>query len=314
MSRSNTNSRRLRRSAMTLIELLVVIAIIGSLIALLLPAVQMAREAARRMACSNKLRQLSLAMHHHHDTYGKFPPGRVDAPFTVPQGEIVQGGHSFFPFLLPYLEQEALARIYRWDKRAQGPENQPVATMQLKILQCPSAEPDRWATAVEDPTNYSYGGKGACGDYGGVREVDARLVDLGLVDRAGDYEGVLTKNHMTRLAEITDGASQTILVIEYAGRPQFWRAGRRVPGAYVSGSAWVGGPLTFGQGSTPDGVTQPGPCAINCTNDREVYSFHAGGASAACADGSLHFLNAGIDIRIFARLVTRAGGEVATIP
>jgi prepilin-type N-terminal cleavage/methylation domain-containing protein len=302
------------RGAFTLIELLVSIAIIGVLVALLLPAVQAAREAARRMACTNNLKQIALALHQHHDTYGVFPPGRVDAPFTVPQGEIIQGGHSFFPFLLPYLEQEALARIYRWDKKSQGPENQPVATTQLPVLQCPSAEQDRWATAVEDPMNYSYGGKGACGDYGGVWEIDTRLVDLDLVDRVANYQGVLTKNYLTRLADITDGASQTILVIEYAGRPQLWRADHRVPGAYVSGSAWVGGPLTFGQGSTSDGVTQPGPCAINCTNNKEVYSFHTGGAGAALADGSVHFLGATIDIRIFARLATRAGGEVATVP
>ena len=70
--------------------------------------------------------------------------------------------------------------------------------------------------------------------------------------------------------------------------------------------------MTFGQGSTPDGATKPGPCAINCTNDREVYSFHPGGANAVFADGSVHFLKAGIDIRIFARLVTRAGGEVVS--
>lgn len=314
MSRKYTDSSRYLRDAFTLVELMVSIAIIGVLIALLLPAVQMARESARRMACNNKLKQISLAAHLHHDTYGVFPPGRVDAPFTVPQGEIIEGGHSFFPFLLPYLEQQALARIYRWDKRAQGPENQPVATTQLKVVQCPSAEQDRWATAANDPINYSYGGKGACGDYGGVREIDTRLVDLGLVDRAANYQGVLTKNYLTRLADITDGASQTILVIEYAGRPQLWRAGRPVPGTYVSGSAWVGGPLTLGQGSTPDGITQPGPCAINCTNNKEVYSFHPGGANATFADGSVHFLEATIDMRNFAHLVTRAGGEIVTTP
>ena len=108
------------------------------------------------MKCSNNLKQIGLAMHQHHDTYGMFPPGWVQAPATVPQGgQLVQGGHGFGPFLLPYLEQEALARIYRWDRRSQGPENQPVATTQLKVLQCPSAEPDRWVTAVEDPLNYS---------------------------------------------------------------------------------------------------------------------------------------------------------------
>jgi len=136
---------------------------------------------------------------------------------------------------------------------------------------------------------------------------------MGLVDRAANYQGVLTKNHLTRLAEITDGTSQTLLVTEYAGRPTLWRAGQPVPGIYVSGAAWVGGPLMFGQGSNYDGTTKPGPCAINCTNDKEVYSFHPGGANAVFADGSVHFLHADIDIRIFARLVTRAGGEVVSI-
>jgi prepilin-type processing-associated H-X9-DG protein len=315
MFRLTPDFRRCCRSAFTLLELLVMIGIIAVLLGLLLPAVQKVREAAARIQCANNLKQIGLACHQHHDAYGVFPPGWVYAPFIVPQGNIIQGGAGTFPGLLPYLEQEALARKYRWDKRPQGPENQPVATTQLKVLQCPSAEPNRWVTAVEDPANYSYGGRGACGDYAGVRSVDTRLVDLGLVDRAAKYEGVLTAsevtaNCLTRLADITDGASQTLMVTECAGRPKLWRAGRPVPGIYASGGVWLAGTLTFGQGSSYDGVTKPGPCAINCTNDREVYSFHPGGANAVFADGSVHFLKASMDIRIFARLVTRAGGEV----
>src|SRR5262249_53359677 len=171
-------------------------------------------------------------------------------------------------------------------------------------------EPDRWVTAVEDPDNYAYGGKGACGDYAGVREIDTRLVALRLVDPAANYQGVLTRNYLARFAGITDGASQKILVTECAGRPTLWRAGRPVPGIYPSGGVWVSGTSIFGQGSTHDGATKLGPCAINCTNDREVYSFHPGGANAVFADGSVHFLKASIDIRVFARVATRAGGEV----
>jgi prepilin-type N-terminal cleavage/methylation domain-containing protein/prepilin-type processing-associated H-X9-DG protein len=319
MSRNNTDSGRDRRTGFTLIELLVVIAIIAILIGLLLPAVQKVREAANRMKCSNNLKQIGLAVHQHHDTYDVFPPGWVQAPFTVPQGHITQGGHGTGPFLLPYLEQEPLARIYRWDRRSQGPENQPVAKMQLKVFQCPSAEPDRWVTAVEDPRNYSYGGKGACGDYAGVREIDTRLVELRLVDPAADYLGVLTGSDRTpyplaRIADITDGTANTLLVTECAGRPKLWRTGRPVPGVYALGGAWVGGTILSGQGSTDDGATKLGPCVINCTNDREVYSFHPGGANAVMADGSVRFLKASMEMRMFARLVTRAGGEVVTDP
>jgi prepilin-type processing-associated H-X9-DG protein len=175
---------------------------------------------------------------------------------------------------------------------------------------------------VEDAAgNYSHGGKGACTDYAGVRDVDRQLVNLGLVDRPAKYDGVLasilvTTHYLTRVADVTDGTSQTILVTECAGRPQLWRAGRAVPEAYVSptNGAWVAGTLILFQGSTPDGATRPGPCAINCTNYNEPYSFHPAGMNAVFADGSVHLLPADMDIRIFARLVTRAGEEVAEIP
>jgi prepilin-type N-terminal cleavage/methylation domain-containing protein/prepilin-type processing-associated H-X9-DG protein len=319
MSDMHIDSCRDRQTAFTLVELLVVIAIIGVLVGLLLPAVQAARESGRRAHCMNNLKQIGLAALQHHDTYGKFPPGWAEgsaaAPFIVPQGKIVEGGHGLFPFLLPYLEEEALAKIYRWDKRSQGPENQEVARMHLKILQCPSAVPDRWVTAVEDASNYSYGGRGACTDYAGVRDVDVRLVDLGLVDAVANYQGILTRGHLTRIKEITDGTSQTLLVTECAGRPEMWRAGRPVPQIYVfPNGAWVGGTSILFQGSTPDGATRPGPCAINCTNNQETYSFHPTGVNSVFADGSVRFLNDDMNIRIFARLVTRAGGEVVEFP
>src|SRR5262249_17421246 len=189
------------------------------------------------------------------------------------------------------------------------PGNQPVASVQLKVMQCPSAEPNRFMVHG----TYRWGGKGACTDYAPTEQVDPALVERGLADRVGDYRGVLTLNYMTRQAEITDGTSHTILLTEDAGRPRQWRVGRAGPDNSVSGCPWVGGgnAITV-QGSSPDGAKRLGPCALNCNNDREVYSFHPGGANAVFADGSVHFLKAGMAVRVLAALVTRAGGEVVT--
>ena len=109
-----------------------------------------------------------------------------------------------------------------------------------------------------------------------------------------------------------DGASNTILMAECAGRPTLWQAGKVVPDKWLSGGPWASRGLMWGRGSTQDGTEFFGRCAINCTNNREVYSFHSGGANAVFADGHVHFLRADIDIRVFARLVTRAGGEVVS--
>ena len=87
-----------------------------------------------------------------------------------------------------------------------------------------------------------------------------------------------------------------------------------VPGVYSAGASWAGPGLLQGRGSTFNGATLLGPCAINCTNQREVYSFHPGGANVVLADGSVRFLQAVTDIRVLARLITRAGGEVVTVP
>ena len=314
-----------RRRGFTLIELLVVIAIIAVLIGLLIPAVQKVREAANRMSCTNNLKQLGLALHNYHDTHRKFPPGRVIGPF--PEAGVFQaGGHGWGPFILGQIEQPALAAGYRLDLSNADPANQPVVTTQLKVFQCPSAEPDRYYYGGPFA---AYGGKAACGDYGPTWGVDASLVSLRLIDQPQDrlyfipagvpnsipdlwvYRGVLVPNQMTRIADITDGTSNTLMLVEDAGRPQLWRSGRRITGQPdVLGGPWEAFFSGFAvRGSNPDG-SFPGPCAINCTNDREVYSFHSGGANAVFADGSVHFLPESMSIQTLAALVTLAGGEV----
>jgi len=294
------------RGGFTLIELLVVIAIIGVLIALLLPAVQKVREAANRMKCANNLKQLGLACHHYENTFGKFPPGHVNGPF--PEGGVARAViHGWGPYLLRFIEQSALADLYRWDLFHYEPGNQPVASVQLPIMQCPSAEPNRFYIHGQ----YSPDRRGACTDYAPTLNVDPALAEMGLIDRVGDYRGVLALNYMTRHADIKDGTSHTILLTEDAGQPRDWRVGQAGEDQVHSGGPWVsGGQVIQVKGSSPDGVTQPGPCALNCTNQHQVYSFHSSGANAVFADGSVHFLKAGMTIRVLAALVTRAGGEV----
>jgi prepilin-type N-terminal cleavage/methylation domain-containing protein/prepilin-type processing-associated H-X9-DG protein len=316
-----------KRQAFTLIELLVVIAILAVLIGLLLPAVMKVREAANRMSCSNNLKQLSLALHLYEHNFRKFPPGRVIGP--MPRAGVPQAvSHGWGPFILAYIEQQALADAYRWDLGNTDPANQPVVTTPLKVFQCPSAEADRYYYTGPFAR---YGGMAACGDYGPTWGADAALVSLRLIDQPRDflyfipagspnpnsipdlwvYRGVLVPNQMTRIRDIADGTSNTILLAEDAGRPQLWRAGSQIlDQPDVVGGPWEAFYSGFVvRGSNPDG-SSPGPCSINCTNNREVYSFHPGGANAAYADGSVHFLRADIDIRILAALVTQAGGEV----
>jgi prepilin-type N-terminal cleavage/methylation domain-containing protein/prepilin-type processing-associated H-X9-DG protein len=287
------------RQAFTLTELLVVIAIIAVLIGLLLPAVQKVREAANRMACTNNLKQIGLALHDYHDANQKFPPGTVG--ITSPPF------HGNMQFFLPHLEQQPLATQYHWELDWFHWENQPVVSRHLKVLQCPSAEPNREQKDFDPMVD---GKVGACSDYAGIREVPPELVESGWVSRPAIPDSIFMMNSSIRMADITDGTSNTILYAEDAGRPQLWRDGRPVPGELISGGPWATRNLIWGTAS--DRGTPPWPCAINCSNNREIYSFHPGGANVVMADGTVRFLNVGLDIRVLAALVTRAGGEVVS--
>jgi prepilin-type processing-associated H-X9-DG protein len=297
----------------TLIEVLVVIAVIAALIALLVPAVQRVREAANRVQCANNLRNLGLALHNYHGVFKRFPPGAVGPVNGVPAGA---KHHGLGTYLLPFLEQAPLFAKYHWEVSWFDPPNQEVVNTQLAIWQCPSAPANRILQGslitVAPPVELPFNGSAACGDYAGMQKVDATLAQLGLVDPMNGYDGVFPVNGTTRLDAITDGTSHTIMMAECAGRPQLWHGPAPVADVWLTGGPWASRNLLWGRGATPDGTAFYGECAINCTNDREVYSFHPGGANAVFADGSVHFLRADLGIRIFARLVTRAGGETVS--
>ncbi len=304
-----------RRQAFTLVELLVVIAIIGILIALLLPAVQKVRESAARTQCQNNLKQLTLAYHEYEGINKAFPPSYITDQ-TKPVGWGI--------YLLTYLEQDQLFKLYNFDfpffldEPPVGILNQTVANTQLKVFQCP-ATPDR-----PDPYSYTFTFPGyppftwqaSPSDYSPVQNVSQPLATfLGSSQSSGQLNGALQPDMGTRLAQVTDGTSNTILLAEIAGKNLLWQAGRYtgqpLSGFFGGEGGW--GDATSGAsalyGSSSDGTVFPGSCGINCSNDYGFYSFHTNGANAAFVDGSVRFLNSNIDILTLAALVTAAGGD-----
>ena len=206
------------RSAFTRIELLVVIAIVAVLIGLLLPAVQKVREAANRLKCANNLAQIGLALHNFMDTYGRFPANRMEGPFpdmSVPANV----EHGAWAFLLPYLEQDGVARMYRRDLSYSHVGNQPAVVQGVKSFQCPSAEAER---VDAGPPWSAYGGKAACMDYGATGVNDDELRNSTLVDRYENFRGALCFNYMTRYSDMADGASNTAMVAEDSSRPKYY--------------------------------------------------------------------------------------------
>jgi len=315
------------QSGFTLVELLVVIAIIGILMGLLLPAVQMAREAARRTQCSNNLRQLGLAVHN-------FESAKKHAPSSVrPSGLTVLPRVAGMTFLLPYIEQGNLYDRYDQTLNWFDSPNLPTVNTKVQSFLCPSSpDPDRLDGQPE--ASPWVGGVGAATDYSATIYVDQRLLTAGLVDEVGD--GMLKRNSKPRFSEVIDGLSNTIMFAESAGRPFIYRRGRIVSSsldnARVNGGGWCRPASEISiDGSDLTGTVFPGPVAVNATNGEdfastpfphpyygtfgtgEVYAFHPGGANVVLGDGSVSFISQDIGIREFARLVTRAGGEIASI-
>jgi prepilin-type N-terminal cleavage/methylation domain-containing protein/prepilin-type processing-associated H-X9-DG protein len=315
-----TNSRR-RPRAFTLVELLVVIAIIGVLVALLLPAVQAARESARRMKCGNNLKQLGLALHNHHDAIGVFPAAR----HAILQGNGAVWVHSWTPKTLPYLELQNVFELYRFNQNWDAAANNDAANIgpirqHLPVFVCPSAPEPRYRQITNQ--------RGA-GDYAATTERNwpnpfITINESGYVkDSDPNYIGVLghdapepaapnataIRYARRRIGDIKDGTSNTFLVAECAGRNQLWQMGKRV--GTITRGPWANPDARLQIGgfdpSNPSSAT--GPCPMNCSNDKEVYSFHNGGANIVFADGSVRFVSKTLHLDVMYALFTRERGD-----
>jgi prepilin-type N-terminal cleavage/methylation domain-containing protein len=324
--------RARRRSAFTLIELLVVIAIIAILIGLLLPAVQKVREAAARMKCMNNLKQIGVALHGYHDAEGVMPAYGTD--FAKPPNPAIPSTQGFgtLGYILPYLEQDNVVRLVRTDLSVGDPANlpppygtNPAGATQIKVYQCPSA-PVR--TVDDAPFFISIGfpnrGPMFVGytDYAVIRGIQAgfatRCCPAGTP--SGNTGLLGTNSQSRRITDMTDGSSNTILVVEDAGRQQVYALRTPVmpngPGqaGWTLNAAWADyNTAVRVDGYSADGKTKNGGCCVvNCSNNDEIYAFHTGGANTLRGDASVFFLKESVAPAVLAALISYNGGE--TLP
>lgn len=323
--------RYLIRRGFTLVELLVVIAIIGILVALLLPAVQAAREAARRMQCGNNLKQLGLALHNYHDTFKNFPTGtRHQDPANTPLANAWAAGNhnkgSILVKLLPFIEQAPLhgQLDFAGDVNLQlrtlgyGGPNGVANSKQIPGFLCPS---DSWLPDNLTISNYGkslgFQPNGArCGVYP-IDGADPRLFHTGLVTH-GDGTSTTVSGCFgrffwaARISQISDGTSNTIIMGEI--RP--WCGDHPRRGAFDPNSLWTVTTAPINHPTCPsEGLGHNHASNFDCNNFASwqvalgFKSKHPGGAQFVLADGSTQFLSQTIDYLTYQRLGDRWDGQ-----
>lgn len=332
-----------RRVGFTLVELLVVIAIIGVLVGLLLPAVQAAREAARRMQCSNNLKQLGLAVHNHESTYKYMPAwGRDILAANYPSPPNPFGQRASFGalfHLLPYMEQTNIYELHDPTRSYLDPANMPApwgtlspnAFSPVTAFFCPS-------TPGNPPSDYgpyfatlglpTGAFNGPRTDYSPIRGLHRTLAACAGMPDADTENGMLGSDDLelrwkVKMSAVTDGLSNTILFGEQAGRQKLYFRNVATPGTSLLdggltlnsyyGDQNVARKLRGYSGTTIADPGQAGCSAINIFNLNGLFSFHTGGIQVVMGDGAVRFMTESTSSTVFGRLVTRDGGEIVTI-
>jgi prepilin-type N-terminal cleavage/methylation domain-containing protein len=281
-----------RRAAFTLIELLVVIAIIGILVALLLPAVQSAREAARRSSCQNNLKQIALAAHNYHDTYLYLPPAST-APTLA--------GSSGFAAILPFIEQANPYTLYDFSRGNSDPVNMAAVSQRIPTYICPS---NVFARPV--PIAGCDANNRAPGTY---------AFSTGALDPWGANNGAIATaaTPQTNFASIIDGTSNTFLAGEshWNFRDYLWGSAPPTPcsGQVRGGFTYWSSPYPLATAFTTRGPFNPKAMAGDSTRLSNFRSLHTAGVNMANVDGSIRFVGQTIDHALLDATATRAGGE-----
>jgi prepilin-type N-terminal cleavage/methylation domain-containing protein/prepilin-type processing-associated H-X9-DG protein len=297
-----------RRNGFTLIELLVVMAIIAILIGLLVPAVQKVREAAARLTCENNLHQIGLALHSYHDRHKGFPPGYQTK--VASDNSDLGPGWSWAALLLNDLEQGNLQQRIRFDLQISDPVNASVRVAAVPVYFCPS-EIQSGTFTVIDSTGQPICAVARC-NYTAMNGV------LGVTSDAWDNNGAFIRNRSMRIADISDGMSNTLFIGERCTNMASTTWTGAVFGGVVPAQRYPNAADQLANAEGASALVLSHGSRDHIPNDALVFdadataSYHTGGVNFLLGDGSVRFLSNAINGTLYEALLTRAGGEVAS--